>query len=93
MKIAMEVPSNRDAPDVHAIVKVAHDELQRLIEQRAEITLRIGRIKQTIVGLCNLFGDDELRDDLYELLNGKARVRRPGITQTCRKVVMGARRP
>jgi hypothetical protein len=82
--------ANRDAPDVQVIVKVAHDKLRRLIQQRAEITKRIGAIKQTIVGLCNLFGDDELSDDLRELVNGKAVVRRPGITQACRKVLMDA---
>ena len=80
--------SNGGAPDVQLIVKVAHKELRRLIQQRAEIMKRIGTIKQTIVGLCNLFGDDELSDDLRELVNGKAGVRRRGITQACRKVLM-----
>ena len=70
---------NRSAPHVQVIVKVAHEELRRLIQQRAEIKKRIGTIKQTIVGLCNLFGDDELSDDLRELVNRKAGVRRPGL--------------
>jgi hypothetical protein len=82
--------ANRGAPDVEAIVKAAQDELRRLIQQRAEITKRIGKIKQTIAGLCNLFGDDELSDDLCELVNRKAAIRRPGITQACRKVLMDA---
>ena len=82
--------ANRGVPDVRVIVKVAHGELRRLIRQRAEITKRIGTIKQTIVGLCNLFGDDELSKDLRELVNGKVGVRRRGITQTCRKVLMDA---
>jgi hypothetical protein len=82
--------ANRDAPHVQVIVKVAHDELRRLIQQRAEITKRIGTIKQTVAGLCNLFGDDELSDDVCELVNGKAVVRRPGITQACRNVLMEA---
>ncbi|MFZ0817951.1 MAG: hypothetical protein WAM78_20670 [Candidatus Sulfotelmatobacter sp.] len=93
MKTGTEVSSNRDAPDVHVLVKVAHDELRRLAQQRAEITQRIGTIKQTIAGLCSLFGDDELRDDLCRSVDGKAVVRRPGITQACRKVLMDARRP
>jgi len=85
--------ANRDAPDVQVVVNAAHGELRRLIQQRSEITKRIGTIKQTIVGLCNLFGDDELSDDLHELVNGKAVVRRPGITQACRKVLMDAASP
>lgn len=84
---------NHDAPDVQMIVKAAHDELRRLIQQRLEVTKRICTIKQTIVGLCNLFGDDELSDELRELVNGKAVARRPGITQACRKVLMDARCP
>jgi hypothetical protein len=79
----------RHAPDVQAIAKAAHDELRRLIRQRSELTKRIGKIKQTIAGLCNLFGGDELSDDLRKLVSGKAVVR-PGITQACRKVLMEA---
>jgi hypothetical protein len=85
--------ANCGAPDVHVIVKAAHHELRRLIQQRLDITKRIGTIKQTIVGLCNLFGDDELSGDLRELVNGKAVIRRPGITQACRKVLIDARCP
>ena len=86
-----ETLPSRDAPAVQVIVKAAHDELRRLIQQRVEITQRIGTIKQTIAGLCNLFGDDGLSDDLRELVKGK--VRRLGITQACRKVLMDARCP
>ena len=82
--------ANRGVPDVQVIVKSAHDELRRLIQQRSEITKRIGTIKQTIVGLCNMFGDYELGDDLRELVDGKAAVRRSGITRACRKVLMDA---
>jgi hypothetical protein len=82
--------ANRDVADVRVIIKVAHGELRRLIQQRAEIMKRIGTIRQTIAGLCNLFGDDELREDLRELVNGKVGVRRRGITQACRKVLMDA---
>jgi hypothetical protein len=85
--------ANRDVPAVQVIVEAANDELRRLLQQRSEIVKRIGTIKQTIMGLYklyNLFGDDELSDDLHELVNGKAEVRRRGITQACRKVLMDA---
>jgi hypothetical protein len=84
--------ANREVPDVRVIVKVAHGELRRLIQQRAEIVKRIGTIKQTIAGLCNLFGND-VTDDLRQLVHGKTRTRRRGITQACRKVLMDAGRP
>lgn len=82
--------ANRDVPDIRVIVKVADGELRRLIRERAEIAKRIGTIRQTIAGLCNLFGDDELTEDLRELVNGKVGVRRRGITEACRKVLMDA---
>jgi hypothetical protein len=84
---------NYSAPHVQVIVEVAHEELRRLIQQRAEIIKRIGTIKQTIAGLCNLIGDHELSDDLQELVNCKAGVRRSGLTQLCRKVLMEASCP
>jgi hypothetical protein len=84
---------NRDVPDIRVIVKVADGELRRLIRERAEIAKRIGTIRQTIAGLCNLFGDDELTEDLRQLVNGKVGVRRRGITQACRKVLMDAACP
>jgi hypothetical protein len=87
---ANESLPNRSAADVQAIVKVAHEELRRLIQQRAQIMKRIGTIKQAIVGLCNLFGDEELSGDLRELVNPKVGVRRPGLTQACRTVLMEA---
>jgi chorismate mutase len=85
--------SNRSAADVQVVVTVAHKELRRLLQERAEIMKRIGSIKQTIAGLCNLFGDAELSDDLRELVNGRSGVRRQGITQACRRVLMNADGP
>src|SRR5579863_4442682 len=82
--------ANTGTPDVQVIVAAAHDELRRLMQQRTEITKRIGKIKQAIGGLCTLFGDDELSDHPDELINGKAAVRRSGITQACRQVLMDA---
>jgi len=84
---------NHGAPEVQVVVKVAHKELRRLLQERAEITKRIGSIKQTIAGLCNLFGDAELSDDLRELVNSKTGARRQGITQACRRALMDASCP
>jgi hypothetical protein len=54
---------NRDTPEVQVIVKAAQDELRRLLRRRLEIVRRIGTVKQTIAGLCNLIGDDEPGSD------------------------------
>jgi hypothetical protein len=55
--------ANRDTPELQVIVKAAQDELRRLLRKRSEIVRRIGTVRQTISGLCNLIGDDELSED------------------------------
>ena len=78
---------------VQQVVRAAHEELLQLLQQRAEIMKRIGTVKQTIVGLANLFGDQVLNDDLLELVDRKPNGRQPGFTKACRAVLMEARRP
>src|ERR1700680_385330 len=56
---------------VKEVLSAAHEELKHLLSQRAEIIKRIGTIKQTIVGLANIFGDEILSNDLLELVDRK----------------------
>lgn len=86
------LPGSGD-PHVQEVVRAAHEELRQLMRQRAEIMKRIGTVKQTIVGLANLFGDDVLNDDLLELVDRKASGRQPGFTKACRMVLMEADHP
>jgi hypothetical protein len=78
---------------VEEVVKAAHEELRQLMRQRAEIMKRIGTVKQTIVGLANLFGDGVLNEELLELVDRKASGRQPGFTKACRMVLMEAKQP
>jgi hypothetical protein len=77
---------------VGEVVKAAHEELRQLLKQRAEIMKRIGTVKQTIVGLANLFGDEVLSDELLELIDRKSNGRQPGFTKACRMVLMESER-
>src|SRR5215470_8531443 len=89
---AKSLPGSND-PHVQQVIRAAHDELRQLMRQRAEIMKRIGTVKQTIVGLANLFGDDVLSDELLELVDRKSGGRQPGFTKACRMVLMEANRP
>src|SRR5207248_5262337 len=80
-------------PHAQEVVKAAHEELRQLMRQRAEVMKRIGTVKQTIVGLANLFGDDVLSDELLELVDRKSGGRQPGFTKACRMVLMEADKP
>jgi hypothetical protein len=86
------LPGSGD-PHVQEVVRAAHEELRQLMRQRAEIMKRIGTVKQTIVGLANLFGDEVLTEELLELVDRKSGGRQPGFTKACRMVLMEADRP
>src|ERR1700730_10586819 len=73
---------------VHQVVRQAHEELRQLMHKRAEVVKRIGTVKQTIVGLANLFGDSVLSNELLELVDRKSSGRQPGFTKTCRMILM-----
>jgi hypothetical protein len=77
---------------VQEVVRQAHEELRQLLQQRADVMRRIGTVKQTIVGLANLFGDDVLSDELLELVDRKSGGRQPGFTKACRMILMEANR-
>jgi hypothetical protein len=82
--------ANRHVQDV---IRRAEGELRQLIDERAEVTKRIGTVKQTIVGLANLFGDGILDAALLELVDRRSGPRQPGITRACRRVLLEAGRP
>jgi hypothetical protein len=86
------IPGGGDS-HVHEVVRAAHDELRQLMRQRADVMKRIGTVKQTIVGLAHLFGEDVLSDELMELVDRKSGGRQPGFTKACRMVLMEAKRP
>ena len=88
---AKGIPGANDS-HVHEVVRQAHEELKQLMRQRAEIMKRIGTVKQTIVGLANLFGDEILSEELLELVDRKSNGRQPGFTKACRMVLMEAQK-
>lgn len=91
-KTAQNLSAGGDS-HVNEVVKAAHEELRQLLKQRADIMKRIGTVKQTIVGLANLFGDEVLSDELLELVDRKSNGRQPGFTKACRMVLMESERP
>jgi hypothetical protein len=91
-QFAVMKTQDHDIGHVQEVVQQAHAELQHLLQQRAEVTRKIGTVKQTISGLANLFGDSVLSDDLLELVDRKTSRRQPGFTKICRRILMNANR-
>jgi hypothetical protein len=86
------LPGSADT-HVQEVVRAAHEELRQLMRQRADVMKRIGTVKQTIVGLANLFGDAVLSEELLELVDRKSGGRQPGFTKACRMVLMESESP
>ncbi len=78
------------AVQVHEVLRQVHGELRHLLQQRADLVHRICIVKKTIVGLATLLGDDALSDELQELVGGGKGMRKPGLTQACRTILMKA---
>src|SRR5580704_17033793 len=83
------------AADLHVqeVIRSAERELHELLQQRAELMKRIGTIKQTLVGLANIFGDAVLSDELLNFLDRKSASRQPGFTRACRAVLIDSDKP
>ncbi|MGC2229022.1 MAG: hypothetical protein WA578_18780, partial [Candidatus Sulfotelmatobacter sp.] len=78
---------------VQDVVKAAGEDLRQLLRQRDEIVKQIRTMKQTIVGVARLFGDDWLGQELRELVGRDGRPRQTGLTKSCRTVLKEANRP
>lgn len=75
------------------VLRVTKQELRMLVQQRAEVMRRIGRAKQAILGLANLFGDAVLDQEMLELMDHRTNNRQRGFTRACRILLMETDRP
>ena len=83
--------------DIERVVGWAQGELDLLSRKRAAIALRVRVIKNTIVGLADVFGstltDDELRTLPPTLPVRRTTRFRRGLTQACRRTLMASSTP
>jgi hypothetical protein len=79
--------------NVLEVLRSAKTELDQLVQQRAEITRRIGTTKQAIIGLAKLFGGDVLHSAVLELMEHRANNRQSGFTRACRYLLTEANQP
>jgi hypothetical protein len=80
-------------PSVLEVLRVAQTELSQLVEQRSEITRRIGTTKQAILGLAKVFGGAVLQHAVLELMDHRPNNRQSGFTRACRYLLTEANRP
>jgi hypothetical protein len=80
-------------PHVQEVLRTAQEELSGLLRQREDIMRRIGKIKQMLSGMANLFGDSILYDELRVTLDGRPSDRRKGFTRACRQILMQSHTP
>jgi len=78
---------------VEEVIRSAQHELNQLLHQRAETMKRIGTVKQTLVCLAKVFGEDVLTPELLRLLGRGTTRKQPGFTRACRVILMEAVTP
>jgi len=91
--VSQPVPVSSTPQNLHVqvVLQKAQDELRQLISERVAVTRRIGSVKQTIVGLVKLCGDEVLPDELRAGVSFYTRG--VGITDSCRRVLIEASQP
>jgi hypothetical protein len=78
---------------VDEVIRSAQQELTQLLRQRAELMKRIGTVKQTLVCLEKVFGQEVLTPEVLRLLGRTSTRKQPGFTRACRSVLMEAGAP
>jgi hypothetical protein len=86
-------PENPRSAHVQEVIVAAEHELHHLLLQRSETMKRIGTVKQTLVCLAKVFGEDILTPEVLRLLGRGATRKQPGFTRACRVVLMEAGTP
>lgn len=77
-------------PHVLEVIRSAEHELCQLLQQRAETMKRIGTIKQTLVCLAKVFGDEVIPSEVWRALGRGSLRKQPGFTRACRTILMEA---
>jgi hypothetical protein len=75
------------------VIAAAESELAELLHQRAETMKRIGTVKQTLVCLAKVFGQDVLTPEITRLLGHGSTRKQPGFTRACRVILMESALP
>ncbi|MBI3477698.1 MAG: hypothetical protein HY010_18345 [Acidobacteria bacterium] len=78
---------------IEEVVHSAQHELIQLLRQRSELMKRIGTVKQTLVYLEKVFGDEVLTPEVLHLLGRIPARKQPGLTRGCRAVLMESTTP
>lgn len=73
---------------IDEVIRSAQRELVQLLAQRAEVMKRIGTVKQTLVHMARLFGDNVLTPEVLPLLGRTPARKQPGLTRACRTMLM-----
>jgi hypothetical protein len=79
--------------DLKSVLALARGQLSELLQQRATLVKRITTLRRTLNGLVEIFGDDELDQQLTLLVNSAAGTRKNGLTDACRSVLMNSAQP
>ena len=80
-------PAPTSLNHAHEVIRAAQHELNQLLRQRIALMRRIGTVKQTLICLAVVFGDEVLTPEVWQVLGrGKPR-KQTGFTRACRLIL------
>jgi hypothetical protein len=79
--------------DVKHVLAMAREQLRELLQQRATLVKRIITLRRTLNGLVEIFGNEQLDEELKLLMEAAAGTRKSGLTDACRSVLMNSTHP
>jgi hypothetical protein len=85
------IPSN--SPPVENVIRHLCDLLQSLLRERRDVVRRICFIRQTIVGLASVYGQELLDGQMLDTIDYRSKAQSQGLTRVCRLALIEAGRP
>lgn len=85
--------THSDSRSAEDVIRQLCDLLQSLLRERRDVVRRICAIRQTIVGLASVYGQEVLDDQVLEMLDRHSKGRGQGLTRACRLALIQAGRP
>jgi hypothetical protein len=99
MQNHLSTPLEKTAKDnIEVVFRLAQDELASLLKRHEQLVDRIAAVKQSLLALSNLFGDELLRKDLMELkvvplMRSHPKRYAMGLTSVIRRILFESRQP
>jgi hypothetical protein len=85
--------THSNSPPVENVIRHLCDLLESLLRERRDVVRRICFIRQTIVGLASVYGQEVLDGQMLDTIDHHSKAQGQGLTRACRLALIQAGRP